>query len=281
MRYVDSSTVTDTITRLFEEACVHLPADVLAALERARDNEQSPDGRCVLESILENARIAGRENIPLCQDTGVAIVFIEMGQEVAVTGGNLHDAINEGVRRAYVGGYLRKSIVRQPFSVRKNTSDNTPAEIYTDIVSGDKLRITVMPKGGGAENMTRLAMLLPSDGRQSIIDFVAKTVEDAGSNDCPPIIVGVGIGGTSERTMLLAKKALMRKVGEPNPDAETAALERGILDRVNRLGIGPMGYGGIITALAVHVETWPAHLVAMPVAVNIQCHSARHAEAVL
>ena len=204
-----------------------------------------------------------------------------MGQDVHIVGGDLYEAVNDGVRQAYDEGYLRKSVVRQPFSARVNTRDNTPAIIHTDVVPGDKLRIMVMPKGGGAENMTRLGMLMPSVGRQGVIDFVVKAVDEAGSNPCPPVIVGVGVGGTAEETMLLAKKALLRKVGEPNPDAEIAQLEREILQRVNNLGIGPQGFGGRVTALAVHVEVLPCHIASMPVAANLQCHSARHKEATL
>jgi len=219
--------------------------------------------------------------VPLCQDCGAAVVLLELGQEVHITGGDLYTAVNAGVRQAYDEGYLRKSMVRQPYSARINTKDNTPAIIYTDVVPGDKLKITVMPKGGGAENMTRLAMLTPARGCQGIIDFVVNAVDEAGSNPCPPVIVGVGIGGTAERTLTLAKRALVRKVGEPSPDAEVAELEKEILKRINNLGIGPMGYGGRVTALAVHVEVFPAHIASMPVAVNLQCHSARHKEAIL
>ena len=281
MRDIDCQKITEAVSNLFQQACVYLPEDVLSAIKQARENEESPVARDVLDKILENAEIAAEEEIPLCQDTGTAVVFLELGQEVHITGGNLYSAINEGVRRGYEKGYLRKSMVRQPYSARINTKDNTPAVIYTDIVPGDKLKITVMPKGAGAENMTRLAMLLPTQGRQGIIDFVVETVDEAGSNPCPPLIVGVGIGGTAEQTLMLAKKALLREVGKPNPDAETAELEKEILRRINNLGIGPMGYGGRTTALAVHIEVLPAHIGSLPVAVNLLCHSARHKEAVL
>ena len=281
MREIEAKEITQTVSRLFQEANFFLPADVLASLKKAKDTEESPVGREVLDRILENADIAAKEQMPLCQDCGVAVVLIELGQEVHVTGGDLYAAVNDGVRQAYDEGYLRKSMVRQPHSARVNTKDNTPAVIYTDVVPGDKLKITVMPKGGGAENMTRLAMLTPSRGRQGIIDFVVNSVDEAGSNPCPPVIVGVGIGGTAERTLMLAKRALLRKVGEPSPDAGVAELEKEILERVNNLGIGPMGYGGRVTALAVHVEVFPAHIASMPVAVNLQCHSARHKEAIL
>jgi len=281
MREIDCQQITETVSKLFQEACVYLPEDVLAAIKRARESEESPVAQDVLDRILENTKIAFEEKIPLCQDTGTAVVILELGQEVHITGGDLYSAINEGVRQGYDKGYLRKSMVLQPYSARVNTRDNTPAVIYTDIVPGDKLRIVAMPKGGGAENMSRLAMLSPAQGRQGIIDFVVKAVDEAGSNPCPPVIVGVGIGGTAEQTLILAKRALLRKIGEPNPDAEFVELEKEILQRINNLGIGPMGYGGRTTALAVHVEVFPAHIASLPVAVNLQCHSARHKEATL
>jgi fumarate hydratase subunit alpha len=258
------------------EANYGLGPDVIAALEKARDTEESPAGREVLATILENARVAGSERIPLCQDCGTAVVFLELGQDVHVTGGDLTEAVNEGVRRAYDQGFLRKSMVAQPFSARRNTGDNTPAVIHTDIVPGDRLKITVLPKGGGAENMARLGMLLPAAGRQGIIDFVVQTVDEASSKPCPPVIVGVGVGGTADKVMALAKHALVREVGAPGQDAEVAALEQDILRKINDLGIGSMGYGGGVTALAVHVETFPTHITSLPVAVNLQCHSARH-----
>ena len=281
MRDIESKEVTKVVSHLFQEANFFLLDDVLASLKQAREAEESPVGREVLDRILENAEISAREKIPLCQDTGTAVVLLELGQEVHITGGDLYTAVNEGVRQGYDEGYLRKSMVRQPYSARINTKDNTPAIIYTDIVPGDKLKITVMPKGGGAENMTRLAVLRPAQGRQGVIDFVVNAVDEAGSNPCPPVIVGVGIGGTVERTVMLAKRALLRKIGEPNPDAEVAELEKEILQRVNNLGIGPQGFGGRATALAVHAEVFPCHIASMPVAVNLQCHSARHKEAIL
>jgi fumarate hydratase subunit alpha len=281
MRDVAADGVAGAVTRLFLKANFELGEGVLAALRQARQSEESPRGRQVIDKILENADIAVRERIPLCQDCGIAVVFLELGQEARIVGGDLYTAVNEGVRRAYQEGYLRKSVARQPFSARINTGDNTPAIIYTDVVPGDRLKITVMPKGAGAENLTRLAMLLPASGRQGIIEFVVNAVAEAGSNPCPPIIVGVGVGGTAEKALVMAKRALLRKVGEPSPDAETAALEREILQKVNSLGIGPMGYGGRITALAVHVESFPTHIASLPVAVNLQCHCARHEEAIL
>lgn len=281
MREIDAQEVTKTVSQLFQEACHYLPEDVLTSLKQAREAEESAVGRDVLDRILDNAEVSANEKIPLCQDTGTAVVFLELGQDAHIAGGDLCTAINEGVRQGYTEGYLRKSIVRQPYSSRVNTKDNTPAVIHTDIVPGDRLKITVMPKGGGAENMARLAMLSPARGRQGVIDFVVNAVDEAGSNPCPPVIVGVGIGGTAEKAVLVAKKALLRKVGEPNPDAEVAELEKEILHRVNNLGIGPMGYGGRNTALAVHAEVFPTHIASLPVAVNLQCYSARHKEAIL
>ena len=281
MREITVGDITETVSRLFQEACYHLPEDVLAALEKAREKEESPAARNALGIILKNAEIAAKGEIPLCQDTGASVVFLELGQEVHIAGGDLDTAVNEGVRQGYDKGYLRKSMVRQPFSARVNTKNNTPAIIYTDVVPGDRLRIIALPKGGGAENMARLAMLTPACGRQGIIDFVIKAVDESGSNPCPPIIVGVGIGGTAEKAMLLAKRALLRKVEEPNPDTEIAELEKEILKRINNLGIGAMGYGGRITALAVHIDVFPCHIASLPVAVNLQCHSARHKEAIL
>ena len=281
MREIDAKEITRTVSRLFQEACHYLPEDVLNALKRARQAEESPIGREVLDNILKNADIAAREQIPLCQDTGDAVVFLELGQDAHIVGGDLYSAINEGVRHGYTQGYLRKSMVSRPFSARVNTKDNTPAVIYTDIVPGGSLRIVAKPKGGGAENMFRLIMLPPAQGRQGVLDFVVSAVDEAGSNPCPPVVVGVGIGGTVEKTIMLAKRALLRKVGEPSSDTETAELEREILERVNKLGIGPMGYGGRITALAVHIEVFPTHIASLPVAVNLECHSCRHKEAIL
>jgi fumarate hydratase subunit alpha len=235
----------------------------------------------VLDQLLENADVAREEEVPLCQDTGLTVVFLEVGQDTHIVGGDLYEAINEGVRRGYEEGYLRKSVVDKPLSARTNTRDNTPAVIHTQIVPGDRLKIAVVPKGGGGENMSDLAMLKPADGRQGVVDFVVETVKKAGANPCPPTIVGVGVGGTVEKTTWLAKHSLLREVGQPSPDSEVAELERDILERVNQLGIGPQGLGGSTTSLAVHVEAYPCHIASLPVAVNIQCHSARHKEAVL
>ncbi|MGD0352034.1 MAG: fumarate hydratase [Dehalococcoidia bacterium] len=281
MRDIDCKQITETVSSLFQEGCLYLPEDVLVAIKQAREKEESPVARDVLDKIIENTEVSKREKIPLCQDTGAAVVMLELGQEVHINGGELYDCINEGVRQGYEKGYLRKSMVRQPFSARVNTKDNTPAIIHTDIVPGDKLKISVLPKGGGSENCSRLTVMPPAKGRQGIIDFVVNLVEESGSNPCPPIIIGLGIGGTTDKTMAMAKKALLRKVGEPNPDPEVAELEKEILKRVNNLGIGPMGYGGRTTALAVHAEVFPAHIASMPVAVNIQCWCARHKESIL
>ncbi|MBI4286511.1 MAG: fumarate hydratase [Chloroflexi bacterium] len=281
MREIQASEITKAVARLCQEANFVLGKDVLSALEQARQAEESLQGKEVLGKLLENARIAVEERVPLCQDCGTAVIFLEIGQDIHIAGGDLHDAIFEGVCRGYGEGCLRLSMVRQPFSGRVNTRDNTPPVVHTKIVPGDRLRIIVMPKGGGAENMSRLAMLKPGEGRQGIVEFVLKTVAAGGGSPCPPGIIGVGIGATAEMAMFLAKKALLRTVGEPSPDPETAALERDLLARINDLGIGPQGWGGRVTALAVHVEVRPTHLASLPVAVNLQCHSARHAEAIL
>jgi len=281
MRDIDSKQIIETVSNLFQEACVYLPEDVLAMLKQAREKEESPVAKDVLDKILENTDISSKEKIPLCQDTGAAVVLLELGQEAHITGGDLYTAINEGVRQGYDKGYLRKSMARQPFSARVNTKDNTPAIIHTDIVPGDRLKISVIPKGGGSENCSRLTVLTPAKGRQGIIDFVVNLVNESGSNPCPPVVIGLGVGGTTDKTMALAKKALLRKLGEPNPDPEVAELESDILQRVNNLGIGPMGYGGRTTALAVHAEVFPAHIASMPVAVNMQCWCARHKEKIL
>ncbi len=281
MREIAADDITRTVARLCQEANFDIPEDVLDALKKYRDVEESPLGRQVLDQILENDSIATSEKIPICQDCGTAVVFLELGQDVHITGGDLNIAVEEGVRQGYEAGYLRKSIVSQPFSARVNTKDNTPAMVHLEMVRGDRLKITVMPKGGGSENMSRLAMLTPAMGREGVIDFVVKSVDEAGSNPCPPVIVGVGIGGTADKATILAKKALLRRVGEPNPDTEMAELEREILERVNNLGIGPQGFGGRTTALAVHAEVFPTHIAMMPVAVNLNCHAARHKEAII
>jgi fumarate hydratase subunit alpha len=281
MREIKAKDITETVARLSKEANFYLGEDVVAALKKAREQEESPAGRQILDQLLENAGIAAKEQMPLCQDCGLAVVFVEMGQDAHITGGDLVQAINEGVRKGYAEGYLRKSAVKQPFSARVNTKDNTPAIIHTEIVPGDKLKITIAPKGGGSENMSRFTVLKPAQGRQGVVDFVVNAVDEAGSNPCPPTIVGVGIGGTAEKAMIMAKKALLREVGKPSSDPEVAELEKELLQRINSTGVGPGGVGGRITSLAVHVETFPAHIASLPVAVNIQCHSARHKEAAL
>ncbi len=281
MKTVGCDQIVSTVTALCQEANFNLGDEVLRSLQEALDRESSPLGKETLSQLLANARLAARERIPLCQDCGLAVIFVELGQEVHVAGGDLMSALSEGVRRGYAEGYLRKSMVAQPFSARKNTGSNAPPVVHVKVVPGDRLKISVVPKGGGSENMSRLAMLQPSAGRQGVIDVVIRAVEEAGSNPCPPVIVGVGIGGTSEKAMLLAKESLLRPLGEASPDAEVAALEEELLRRINALGIGPQGFGGTVTALAVNVEVFPAHIASLPVGVNIQCHSARHKTALL
>ena len=281
VREIKAGAITQTVTNLFQQANFVLGKDVLTALRQAERTEKSPLGREALSQIIKNARVAIREQLPLCQDCGTAVVFLEIGQETHITGGDLYTAVAEGVRQGYTQGYLRKSVVSQPFSARINTGDNTPPVIHTEIVPGDRVKIMVMPKGGGAENMSRLAMLKPGDGREGIIKLVVKTVSESGGNPCPPLIIGLGVGATSEQVMLLAKRALLRRLGTPNPDSEIAGLETEILSCVNDLGIGPLGFGGSTTALAVHAEVRPTHIASLPVAVNLQCHSARHKEAEL
>ena len=280
MREIHYDDIVETVKTLCMEANYDLGADVIEALQRARQAEPSPLGREILDQLLENARIARQESVPMCQDTGLAVVFVELGQDAHIVGGPFQEAINEGVRRGYAEGYLRKSSVYPPYGERVNRGDNTPAMIHIDLVSGDRLRIALAPKGGGSENMSFLNMMPPSAGRQGIIDFVVECVDRAGAKPCPPIIVGVGIGGTVDKVTQLAKRALLRRVGQPSPRPDDA-LEQEILERVNCLGIGPMGLGGLTTALAVHVETFPCHIASLPVAVNMQCHAARHKEAVI
>lgn len=280
MREIKVSEITKAVSRLCLDANFVLGEDVLASLQAALRTEPSDTGRNVLEQVIVNAEIARDEQVPMCQDTGFAVVFVELGQDVRLVGGDMYAAVNEGVRQAYTDGYLRKSIVADPLR-RVNTGDNTPAVVHLEIVPGDKIRLIVAPKGGGSENMSAVKMLKPADGAKGVADFVVETVSRAGSNPCPPIVVGVGIGGTMEKVAYLAKKALLRKLGEPHPDQFYAAMERELLERINRLGIGPQGYGGRTTALAVHIEVYPAHIASLPAAVNINCHAARHKEQVL
>ncbi len=279
MRQISSETITQTVRRLCIEANCFLPQDVRSAIESAHGEEPWGQAREILERIMENYAIAEREQCPICQDTGVACVFVTIGQEVHVCG-DLAQAINEGVRQGYCDGFLRKSVVRDPLE-RVNTGDNTPAMIYYDIVPGDRFEITVAPKGFGSENMSQIKMLKPSDGLQGVKDFVVQAVRDAGPNPCPPIVVGVGIGGTFDKAALLAKKALLRHAGEPNQNEFYAQLERELLEKINALGIGPQGFGGKTTALAVHIEQMPTHIAGLPVAVNINCHVTRHQTEVL
>lgn len=281
LREIKASDITETVAQLCQQANFELAEGVLAALKQAQQAEESDFGKEILSKIIENARIAGRKNIPLCQDCGIAVVFLEIGQDAHITGEDLATAVTEGIRQGYTQGYLRKSMVTQPFSARKNTDDNTPPVIYTEIVPGNRIKISCMSKGAGSENMSKLAMLKPGDGKEGIIETVERAVCEAGANPCPPLIIGLGIGATADGAMLLAKKALLRQIGKPNPDPEVADLEKELLSRVNCLGIGPLGLGGSTTALAVHAEVRPTHIASLPVAVNLQCHSVRHKEAVL
>ena len=279
MREISAHQITETVKKLCMDANLYLGEDVLAAFDRAEKMEESAVGKEIFQQLKENARIARDEKVALCQDTGLAVVFVELGQEVHIVGGEFNAAVNEGVKQGYQEGYLRKSACHC-FS-RANTKDNTPAIIHVDIVPGDKLKIIVAPKGGGSENMSTVTMLTPSDGIEGIKNRVVEWVKQAGSNPCPPVVVGVGIGGTFEQTALIAKKALLRPLGQKNPDPQLAALEEEVLTRINNLGIGPQGLGGRITALAVHIEMIPCHIASFPMAVNINCHAHRHKEAVL
>jgi fumarate hydratase subunit alpha len=280
MREISCAEIVQTVRRLCIKANSELGPDVMCALEGALAKEESPVGKDILRQILENHRLAAEEEVPMCQDTGMAVVFLELGQDVHIVGGDLTEAVNEGVRQGYTQGYLRKSVVADPLR-RVNTNDNTPAIIHTQIVPGNRLQITVAPKGGGSENMSALAMLPPAAGEEGLRRFVLEQVERAGPNPCPPVVVGVGLGGNFEKVAYLAKKALLRPVGEEHPDPFYARLERELLEEINNLGIGPQGLGGRITALAVHIEVYPCHITGMPVAVNMNCHAARHQTAVL
>ena len=279
MREISVRQITETVKKLCIDANLYLGEDVLAAFDRAEKMEESDVGKEIFQQLKENARIARDEKVAMCQDTGLAVVFVELGQEVHIVGGDFNAAINEGVRQGYKDGYLRKSSCH-PFD-RTNTKDNTPAIIHLDLVPGDKMKITVAPKGGGSENMSTVNMMTPSDGIEGIKKRVVEWVKQAGSNPCPPVVVGVGIGGTFEQAALIAKKALLRPLGEKNPDPQVAALEEELLTLVNNLGIGPQGLGGRITALAVHVNMIPCHIASFPLAVNINCHAHRHKEAVI
>lgn len=277
MKHISAADISAKVADLCIRACTVLPPDVVAALEAARDREESPLGREVLSRLLDNACIAQQDGVPMCQDTGLAVVFVEMGEDVRVTGGHLCDAITEGVRQGYERGYLRKSVVQSPLD-RRNTGDNTPPIIHAEIVPGEKLKIAVAAKGAGSENMSRLRMMAPADGEAAVKRFVRETVEQAGASACPPVVVGIGLGGSFEQCALIAKKALLRPLTDSSPHPEVATLEADLLELINRTGIGPMAVGGRTTALAVKVEAAPCHIASMPVAVNLQCHAARHAE---
>lgn len=280
MREISVKDIISRVKDLCIDANYNLGEDVEKALKEGYQKEESPTSKETLNQIIENVQIAKEGEFPLCQDTGFAVVFVDMGDQVFVKDGNLFDAINEGVRQGYKEGYLRKSILGDPIE-RKNTGDNTPAVIHMNVVKGDKLKIIVAPKGGGSENMSEVKMMKPSDGVEGVKEFVIDMVRRSGSNPCPPIIVGVGIGGTFEKCAEMAKRSLLRGVGERNPNPFYAKLEEELLEKVNKLGIGPQGFGGRVTALDVHVETYPCHIASFPAAVNIQCHAARHKEAVI
>ena len=279
MRQISAQQITDTVAKLCVEANCHLSRDIKDRLEIMHEQEIWPQAKEILERIIENYGIADREDVPICQDTGMACVFLKIGQEVHIDG-DLTDAVNEGVRQGYGDGFLRKSVVRDPLD-RVNTGDNTPAMLYVELVPGDRIEITVAPKGFGSENMSQIKMLRPSDGVDGVKEFVLKVVEEAGPNPCPPIVVGVGIGGTFDKAAYMAKKALLRSVDVPNEKPFYAELEKELLDKVNALAIGPQGFGGKTTALAVNIETCPTHIAGLPVAVNINCHVTRHKTEVL
>lgn len=280
MRTIDASIITNEVKRMVMEANYFLPKDVLEALNNARENDDWKLSQDILDKIIENAEIARSEAVPMCQDTGMVVAFVKMGQEVVIENGFIEDAINEGVRQGYEEGFLRKSVVGDPLN-RVNTKDNTPAVVNYEIVPGDKLTIMVAAKGFGSENMSRLKMLKPSDGLEGVKNFILETVELAGPNPCPPIVVGVGVGGTFEKVTLLAKKALMRELDKYNENPYYADLEKEMLEKVNALGIGPQGFGGKSTALKVNIEYYPTHIAGLPVAVNINCHATRHKEVTL
>lgn len=281
MREIHTRQIIETISRLCIDSNYYLPDDVKKALETGWEQDPSPQAKEVFNRLIENYKLAESEKIPLCQDCGYMVIFADLGQNVQIVGGNFEDAVNEGVRQGYQSGYLRKSVVWDPVFERSNTKDNTPAVLYVNIVPGDQIKFIAAPKGGGSENMSALGMLKPSQGAKGIQDFVVKTVDNAGANPCPPLVVGVGIGGTADKAMQSAKRAILRDLGSKNPDPKFAQLEDDILKDINSLGIGPQGFGGTTTALGVHIEAFPCHIASMPVAVNLQCHCARHKEAVI
>ncbi len=276
MRELQASVITDAVEKLCMDAAYNLPEDVKKALSDMQEKEGSEIGKYILGQVCENYKIAAEDEVALCQDTGTALFIIEMGQELVITGGGLVDAINEGVRRGYTNGYLRKSMVAEPIFERVNTKDNTPAVIHYEIVEGDGMKITLLPKGGGAENCSAVKMLRPADGLQGVMDFVVETVDAAGGKPCPPVVVGVGVGGTADYAAYLSKKALNREIGVHNANPNYAKLEEDLLERINKLGIGPQGLGGVATALAVNVEYYPCHIASLPVFVTMNCHSQRH-----
>jgi fumarate hydratase subunit alpha len=278
VRRVQAHEITEAVKELTIKANYEIPTETVALFEKALEKEESPLGREVLQQIILNAEIAQKERMPYCQDTGVTVVFIELGQEVVIEGGSLEEAVNEGVRRATEEGFLRASMVWDPLFERKNTGDNTPAIIHTEVVPGDRIKITVAPKGAGSENTSRLAMLKPADGWEGAKRFILETVRNAGPNACPPLTVGVGIGGNFELCAYLSKKALLRPHGERHRDPLIAKVEEELIEDINKLGLGPMGFGGTVTAVDVKVEMYPCHIASLPVAVNIQCHASRHAE---
>ncbi len=280
MKEISFSQVAETVESLCITANYDLNSDIIKALENGIQHEESENGKRILCQLLENATTASRERMAICQDTGMAVIFVEIGQNVHIVGGSLTEAINEGVRRGYEKGFLRKSVVSDPLE-RKNTGDNTPAVIHYDIIEGDSLKITVAPKGFGSENMSGVRMLKPSDGIEEVKNFILEMVDRAGPNPCPPVVVGVGIGGTMEKAALIAKRALLRPVDKRNPNSRYSELEEEMLERINKLGIGPAGLGGRLTAMAVNIETYPTHIAGLPVALNMSCHVTRHAEAVL
>ena len=281
MREIKASKITEVVKKLCMDANYYLPEDVVKVIRESKEKEESQTGKDIFDMILQNIEISKNEKMPLCQDTGFAVFFIELGQEVHIIDGNFVDAINEGVRQGYKEGYLRKSIVDDPVIDRINTKDNTPAVIYTDIVPGDKIKITFAPKGGGSENMSFVNMMKAADGIEGVKDFVVEFVKKSGGNPCPPTIIGIGLGGTFEKTAQLAKRALLRPIGSRNPDPKFAEVENELFIRLNKTGVGPMGLGGRVTVLDVHIEYFPCHIATMPVAINTQCHCCRHKEAVI
>ena len=281
MRRINVKELIPLVKNMCIEANYYIGEDVVQKIREYYEKEESETGKEVLSILLDNYELAAKEKMPICQDTGIAVIFVELGQEIFLFGGDFYDAINEGVRQGYNEGYLRKSMVTDPIIERVNTKDNTPAIIHTEIVPGDKLKITIAPKGGGSENMSEVKMMKAADGITGVIDFVVDRIKRSGGNPCPPIIVGVGLGGNFELSAILAKKSLLRPLTEKNPDSKWAVIEQEMLDKINALGIGPQGFGGRVTALAVHILHKPCHIASMPVAVNVQCHAARHKSVII